>query len=175
MPGVCPQHHHYFGEAVQRRRRAYLPSPWFLQVGGGSGFSGLHGQPEEGGTVVVDVGGGGGGSGFVTAGGGVVLFGGCCVLGGELVEVTGASLLLGTGLGVELGGVLDVDWIQVESGVRLSGSSPATPWIAMPTSTPSNADPSTAEPPAAHSARTAVLLNAHGWKSGDHAARHISG
>ncbi|SMD12530.1 hypothetical protein [Lentzea albidocapillata] len=130
----------------------------FLQVGGGSGFSGLHGQPDEDGAgVVVCAGGGGGWAGFVAAGGGVVVFCGCCVFGGELMELDGA-LLSAVELSVELGGVLEVDVIQVDAGVLLSGSSPAAPWIAMPTSTPSNADPSTAEPPAAHSARTAVLL-----------------
>jgi hypothetical protein len=128
-----------------------------LQVGGGRGFSGLHGQPEvwDGGVVVAA--GGGGGAGFITAGGGVVVFfAGGWVLGVEL-ELDGASLS-----GVELAGEVEdglgVEVIQVDAGVLLSGSSPATPWIAMPTSTPSNADPSTAEPPAAHSARTAVLL-----------------
>jgi hypothetical protein len=131
----------------------------FLQVGGGNGFSGLHGHPDEdGGGVVVGAGVVGGCcSGFVTAGGGVVFFGLCCVFGVELVEL-GGSLLLGAELSVELGAVLDVDLTQLEAGVPLSGSSPAAPWNAMPTSTPSNADPSTAEPPAAHSARTAVLL-----------------
>lgn len=130
----------------------------FLQVGGGSGFSGLHGQPDdEVGGVVVCAGGGGGCAGFVAAGGGVVVFCGCCVFGAELVELDGA-LLLGVELSVELCGVLGVDEIHVDAGVLLSGSSPAAPWSAMPTSTPSNADPSTAEPPAAHSARTAVLL-----------------
>ncbi|MGW6448192.1 hypothetical protein [Lentzea sp. NPDC055074] len=132
--------------------------PRFLQVGGGSGFSGLHGQPEDdGGGVVVSAGGGGGWAGFVAAGGGVVVFCGCCVLGGELLELGGA-LLFAVELSVELDRVLGVELIQVDAGVLLNGSSPAAPWIAMPTSTPSNADPSTAEPPAAHSARTAVLL-----------------
>jgi hypothetical protein len=126
-----------------------------LQVGGGSGFSGLHGQPVCDGGVVVTV--GGGGSGFVTAGGGVVVFfTGAWVLGAEL-ELDGA-LLSGLELAGELDGDLGVEVIQVDAGVLLSGSSPAELWIAMPTSTPSNADPSTAEPPAAHSARTAVLL-----------------
>lgn len=102
--------------------------------------------------------GGGGGAGFVTAGGRAVVFlTGCWVLGGELSELDG-SLLSGGELSGELEGDLGVEVIQVEAGVRLSGSSPAAPWIAIPTSTPSNADPSTAEPPAAHSARTAVLL-----------------
>jgi hypothetical protein len=100
--------------------------------------------------------GGGGGFGFVAAGGGVVFFGVCCcVLGVELSEL-GGGLLSGVELSGELGGVPGVDVIQLDDGVRLSGSSSFTPWIAMPTSTPSNADPSTAEPPAAHSARTAV-------------------
>jgi hypothetical protein len=148
-----------------------------LQVGGGSGFSGLHGQPDEdGGGVVVCAGGGGGSAGFVAAGGGVVFFGVCCVLGVELLGLDDALLLFVVELSVELGGVPGVDEIQVDWGVLLSGSSPAAPWNAMPTSTPSNADPSTAEPPAAHSARTAVLLvNAHGVKSGDHALRQITG
>jgi hypothetical protein len=148
-----------------------------LQVGGGSGFSGLHGQPDEdGGGVVVRAGGGGGSAGFVAAGGGVVFFGVCSVLGVELLVLDGAMLLFVVELSVELGGVVEVVEIQVDGGVLLSGSSPAAPWNAMPTSTPSNADPSTAEPPAAHSARTAVLLvNAHGVKSGDHALRQITG
>lgn len=119
--------------------------------------------------------GGGGGAGFITAGGGVVVFlGDCAVLGGEL-ELDGA-LLSGVELSVELDGDLVVEVIQVEAGVRLRGSSSATPWIAMPTSTPSNADPSTAEPPAAHSARTAAsFLDGHGWKSGDHAPGRLPG
>ena len=143
-------------------------------MGGGSGFSGLHGHPDVVVGVVVVTAGGGGGAGFVAAGGGVVFFGVCCwVLGGELL--LGGALLSGEELSVELAGVSGVEVIQEDEGVRLSGSSSATPWIAMPTSTPSNADPSTAEPPAAHSARTAVLLNAHGWKSGDHAPRQITG
>ncbi|MEU0882645.1 hypothetical protein ABZ345_28900 [Lentzea sp. NPDC005914] len=126
-------------------------------MGGGSGFKGLHGQPEDWGGALVVAAGGGGGAGFVRAGGGVVVFFvGCCVLGVE-VGLDGA-LLSGGELSVELGGVFEVDLIQVEAGVRLSGSSSATPWIAMPTRTPSSADPSTAEPPVAHSARTAVLL-----------------
>jgi hypothetical protein len=129
-----------------------------LQVGGGSGFRGLQGQPDDDGAVVVAAGGGGGGAGFVMAGGGVVFFGVCCVLGAELLGSLDGVLLAGVELPVELGEVLEVDLIQLESGVLLSGSSSATPWIAIPTSTPSNADPSTAEPPAAHSARTAVLL-----------------
>lgn len=124
-------------------------------MGGGSGFSGLHGQPVCDGVVVVAV--GGGGAGFVTAGGGVVVFfTGAWVLGAEL-ELDGALLS-----GLELAGELDVGFgvevTHVDAGVLLSGSSSAELWIAMPTSTPSNADPSTAEPPAAHSARTAVLL-----------------
>ncbi|USX51793.1 hypothetical protein [Lentzea sp. HUAS12] len=130
----------------------------FLQVGGGNGFRGLHGHPDEDGAAVV-VGACvvvGCWSGFVAAGGGVVFFGLCCVLGVGL-ELDGA-LLLGVELSVVLGAVLEGDVIQLEAGVLLSGSSPAAPWNAMPTSTPSNADPSTAEPPAAHSARTAVLL-----------------
>jgi hypothetical protein len=135
----------------------YWPFSRFLQVGGGSGFRGLHGQPEEVGVVVVIAAGGGGGAGFVTAGGGVVFLGGCCVLGAEL-SVLGGALLPGVELSVELDEVLGVDVVQLEEGVLSSGSSSATPWIAIPTSTPSNADPSTAEPPAAHSARTAVLL-----------------
>lgn len=131
-------------------------------MGGGSGFRGLHGQPADG-VVVVVIAGGGGGAGLVAAGGGVVVLRGvCCVLGAELLEL-GATLLSGLELSVELVGVLSVDLIQVEEGVRLSGSSSATPWRAIPTNTPSNADPSTAEPPAAHSARTAVLLIAFGW------------
>jgi hypothetical protein len=126
-------------------------------VGGGSGFSGLHGQPEvwDGGVVVAA--GGGGGAGFVTAGGGVVVFFvGGWVLGVELA--LDGALLSGVELASGFDEGLGVEVIQVDAGVRLSGSSSATPWIAMPTSTPSNADPSTAEPPAAHSARTAVLL-----------------
>ncbi|MDX3655902.1 hypothetical protein PV646_01170 [Streptomyces sp. ID05-26A] len=147
-----------------------------LQVAGGSGFSGLHGQPDEDGAgVVVSAGGGGGCAGFGAAGGGVVVFCGCCVLGVSLLELDGALLLFAVELSVELGGVLGVEVIQVDAGVLLNGSSPAAPWIAMPTSTPSNADPSTAEPPAAHSARTAVLLDAHGVKSGDHALRQRIG
>ncbi|GLY49523.1 hypothetical protein [Lentzea sp. NBRC 102530] len=131
----------------------------FLQVGGGSGFSGLHGHPEEdGAVVVVCAGGGGGASGFVTAGGGVVFFGCCWVLDGALLSLEDEGALLGVELSVVLGLLLVVEVIQVDAGVLLCGSSPAAPWNAMPTSTPSNADPSTAEPPAAHSARTAVLL-----------------
>jgi len=126
-------------------------------VGGGNGFSGLHGQPEVCVGDVVVAAGGGGGAGFVAAGGGVVVFfTGTWVLGAEL-ELDGALLS-----GVELAGELEVDpgveLIQLDAGARRSGSSSAAPWNAMPTSTPSNADPSTAEPPAAHSARTAVLL-----------------
>jgi hypothetical protein len=136
---------------------AYWPFSRFLQVGGGSGFRGLHGQPDDVGGVVVAAGGGGGGAGFVTAGGGVVFFGDCAVLGAGLLGLLDGVSLEGDGLSVELGVVLGVDDVQLDSGV-LSGSSSATPWIAIPTSTPSNADPSTAEPPAAHSARTAVLL-----------------
>ncbi|NGY57327.1 hypothetical protein G7043_00125 [Lentzea sp. NEAU-D13] len=127
-------------------------------MGGGSGFRGLQGQPDDDGAVVVAAGGGGGGAGFVIAGGGVVFFGACGVLGGELLEALDWGLLFGVELSVVLGGVLEVDLIQLDSGVLLNGSSSAMPWIAIPTSTPSNADPSTAEPPAAHSARTAVLL-----------------
>jgi hypothetical protein len=135
-----------------------LPLPRFLQVGGGSGLSGLHGHPDGDGVVVVVAAVGGGGAGFVAAGGGVVFFGVCCwVLGVELL--LDGVLLSGVELSVELAGLFGVELIQEDVGVRLSGSSSsATPWIAMPTSTPSNADPSTAEPPAAHSARTAVLL-----------------
>lgn len=126
-------------------------------MGGGSGFSGLHGQPEVCAGGVVVAAGGGGGAGSITAGGGVVVFfTGAWVLGAEL-ELDGTLIS-----GVELAGEPDVDpgveVIQVDAGVRLSGSSSVAPWNAMPTSTPSNADPSTAEPPAAHSARTAVLL-----------------
>lgn len=126
-------------------------------MGGGSGFSGLHGQPEVCVGDVVVAAGGGGGAWFVTAGGGVVVFfTGTWVLGAEL-ELDGALLS-----GLELAGELEVapgvEVIQVDAGVRLSGSSSAAPWSAMPTRTPSNADPSTAEPLAAHSARTAVLL-----------------
>ncbi|GGN14875.1 hypothetical protein GCM10011609_64310 [Lentzea pudingi] len=80
------------------------------------------------------------------------------MFGGELVGLDGALLLFVVELSVELGGVLWVEVVHEDAGVLLDGSSPAAPWIAMPTSTPSNADPSTAEPPAAHSARTAVLL-----------------
>ncbi|WP_191302758.1 hypothetical protein [Lentzea cavernae] len=80
------------------------------------------------------------------------------MLWGVLLELGGVLLLSCVELSVELGWVvLVVDVIGVAGGL-LSGSSPAAPWNAMPTSTPSNADPSTAEPPAAHSARTAVLL-----------------
>jgi len=130
----------------------------FLQVGGGSGFSGLHGQPDVcGGGVVVSAG-GGGGAWFVWAGGGVaVFFGGCCAAGAEL-ELGGSlegEVELSEG---ELDAEFGVDLIQVEAGVRVSGASSDTPWIAIPTSTPSNADPSTAEPPAAHSARTESSL-----------------
>lgn len=125
-------------------------------------MSGLHGQP--GGVVVVVVvpAGGGGGAGFVAAGGGVVFFGGCAVLGVGLLELGGA-LLSGVELSVELEGMLEAEVIQLDDGVLAGSPSSFTPWTAMPTSTPSNADPSTAEPPAAHSARTAVLLDAHGW------------
>ncbi|WP_439660771.1 hypothetical protein ACSHWB_04230 [Lentzea sp. HUAS TT2] len=127
-------------------------------MGGGSGFNGLHGHPDEdGGAVVVCTGCGGGSAGFGAAGGGVVFFGVCCVLGAELLGLDGA-LLSAVVLSVVLGAELGTDLIQVDAGVLPSGSSPPAPWIAMPTSTPSNADPSTAEPPAAHSARTAVLL-----------------
>ncbi|MET9230612.1 hypothetical protein [Lentzea sp. NPDC003310] len=88
----------------------------------------------------------------------MVVFCGCCVVSGVLLA-EGDALLLGV---VELSGELcvlfGVDVIQVDSGVLLSGSSPAAPWSAMPTRMPSRADPSTAEPPAAHSARTAILL-----------------
>ncbi|MFD4670490.1 hypothetical protein ACFWNN_12185 [Lentzea sp. NPDC058450] len=128
-------------------------------MGGGSGFSGLHGQPDGVGVVVVVSGGAGGGaSGFVAAGGGVVFFGCCWVLDGALLSAEDeGALLLGVEVVVELLD-LGVELVQVDAGVLLCGSSPAAPWIAMPTSTPSNADPSTAEPPAAHSARTAVLL-----------------
>ena len=129
----------------------------FLQVGGGSGFRGLQGQPEDCDVGVVVAAGGGGGAGFVAAGGGVVVFfGGCWVLEGES-ELDG-GLLSGVELAVELGEVFGVEVIQVEAGVLFCGSSSDTPWIAMPTRMPSSADPSTAEPPAAHSARTAVLL-----------------
>ncbi|MGI5505683.1 hypothetical protein [Lentzea sp. CA-135723] len=129
-------------------------------MGGGSGFSGLHGQPDDDGAVVVVwAGGGGGASGFVAAGGGVVFFGCCWVLAGVLLSLDDeGALLLGVELVVLLGLLFAVELVQVDAGVLLCGSSPAAPWIAMPTSTPSNADPSTAEPPAAHSARTAVLL-----------------
>lgn len=147
------------GRAVRLRLcLGYWPFSRFLQVGGGSGFRGLQGQPDDDGAVVVAAGGGGGGAGFVIAGGGVVFFGACGVLGGELLEALDWGLLFGVELSVVLGGVLEVDLIQLDSGVLLNGSSSAMPWIAIPTSTPSNADPSTAEPPAAHSARTAVLL-----------------
>ncbi len=88
-------------------------------MGGGNGFSGLHGHPDDVG-VVVEVGsGGGGGAGFVAAGGGVVFFGVCCVLGAELLELGGA-LLSGAELSVGLGGVLDVELTQLEAGVRLA-------------------------------------------------------
>lgn len=127
-------------------------------MGGGSGLRGLHGQPDDVGGVVVSAGGGGGGAGFVTAGGGVAVFFGCWVLGVELLGLLDGALVEAEGLSVELWVDLGVDVVQLDSGVLLSGSSSATPWIAIPTSTPSNADPSTAEPPAAHSARTAVLL-----------------
>ncbi|GGU35837.1 hypothetical protein GCM10010178_30100 [Lentzea flava] len=101
---------------------------------------------------------------MTTAGGGVVVFFGvCCVLGAGLLELDGA-LLSGAELSTELDGVVAVDLIHVDAGVRLSGSSSPAPWNAIPTSTPSNADPSTAEPPAAHSARTAVLLKCSRWK-----------
>jgi len=134
--------------------------PRFLQVGGGSGFRGLHGQPDEdGGGVVVCAGVDGGCcSWFVAAGGGVVFFGVCCVLSGVLLELGGVLLLSCAELSVEVGWVVLVVDVTKGAGGLLSGSSPAAPWNAMPTSTPSNADPSTAEPPAAHSARTAVLL-----------------
>ena len=126
-------------------------------MGGGNGFSGLHGQPEvcDGGVVVTA--GGGAGAGFCTAGGGVVVFRVAGWVLGAVLELDGA-LLSGVELSVALDGDLGVDVIQVDAGVRLSGSSSAAPWNAMPTSTPSNADPSTAEPLAAHSARTAALL-----------------
>jgi hypothetical protein len=131
----------------------------FLQVGGGSGFSGLHGQPDVSGGGVVVAAGGGGAAGLVAAGGGVVVFfGGCCVAGAELSGLGGSLVgeveLCEGELEVEFG----VDLIQVEAGVRVGGASSDTPWIAIPTSTPSNADPSTAEPPAAHSARTESSL-----------------
>ena len=127
-------------------------------MGGGSGFNGLHGQPDGVVVVVVVVTtGGGGAAGLVTAGGGVVFFGVCGVL-VVVVELDGA-LLAGVVLSVLLRDVLGVVVIQLDEGVLADGSSSATPWIAIPTSTPSNAEPSTAEPPAAHSARTAVLLN----------------
>ena len=75
-------------------------------------------------------GGGGGGVWFVIAGGGVGFFGACGVLGGALLGVLDGELLFGVELSVGLGGVLEVDLIQVDSGVLLSGSSSATPWIA---------------------------------------------
>jgi hypothetical protein len=143
---------------VDQRLGALDGQPRFLQVGGGSGFSGLHGQPDDVGGAVVSAGGGGGGAGFVAAGGGAVFFGACAVLGVELLGLLDGAPLFEAGLSIELGDVLGVDVVQLDWGVLLSGSSSATPWIAIPTSTPSNADPSTAEPPAAHSARTAVLL-----------------
>lgn len=87
----------------------------------------------------------------------MVFLGGGCVLGAVLL-VLGGALLTVVEISVVLGGVELVEPTQVESGVLLNGSSAETPWIAMPTSTPSNAEPSTAEPPAVHSARTAVLL-----------------
>jgi hypothetical protein len=130
----------------------------FLHVGGGNGFSGLHGQPDvcDGGVVVAA--GGGGAAGLVAAGGGVVVFFGSCGVAGAELELGGSlegeAELSGGELGVEFW----VDLIQVEAGVRLSGASSDTPWIAIPTSTPRNADPSTAEPPAAHSARTESSL-----------------
>ncbi|GAB2844232.1 hypothetical protein GCM10027200_50600 [Lentzea nigeriaca] len=128
-----------------------------MQLGGGSGLRGLHGHPGDV-VVLVVVAGGGGGAVLTTAGGGVVvLLIVCCVLGAAL-ELDGA-LLSGVVLSTELDGVVAVDLIHVDAGVGLSGSSSPAAWIATPTSTPSNADPSTAEPPAAHSARTAVLLN----------------
>ncbi|ANZ38594.1 hypothetical protein BBK82_23570 [Lentzea guizhouensis] len=127
-------------------------------MGGGSGFNGLHGQPDGVVVVVVVVTTGGGGAGLVTAGGGVVLFGVCWVLDVVVDELDGA-LLAGVVLSVLLTDVLGVVVTQLDAGVLADGSSSATPWIAIPTSTPSNAEPSTAEPPAAHSARTAVLLN----------------
>jgi hypothetical protein len=85
-----------------------------------------------------------------------VFFGVAWVLGGELSELDG--VLLGVELSFWLDDGFGVEVIQLEEGVLLGGASSATPWSAMPTRTPSNADPSTAEPPAAHSARTAVLL-----------------
>ncbi|MEV6241317.1 hypothetical protein [Lentzea sp. NPDC051838] len=134
----------------------YWPSSRFLQVGGGSGFRGLHGHPDVCGGVVVAAG-GGGGAGFVTAGGGVVVFFvGCCV--SEVEGGLDSVVFDWVGFSVELGEVLGVEVVQLEDGVLFGGASSATPWIAIPTRTPSNAEPSTAEPPAAHSARTAVLL-----------------
>ena len=127
--------------------------PWFsrfLHWGGGSGFRGLHGQP-DGVAVVVGAG------GFVSAGGGGggaadVWF--CVARGAWTAAVDGlveTELLDGAldDVGVLALGVL---LIQVEAGVLLIGSSSGPP-ITTPTSTPSSAEPSTAEPDAAHSAR----------------------
>lgn len=140
----------------------------FLHVGGGRGFRGLHDQP-DGGAAVVDVGAagsGGGAAGFVSGGGGVVVFGVGVRFsgGGSWLSVV---VLLGGWLSGGGGGVLYVEVDQVVAAGGLpSGSSLFALWIAMPSSTPSNADPNTAEPPAAHSARTAVLLWSSRVKSG---------
>ncbi|TWP46147.1 hypothetical protein FKR81_37095 [Lentzea tibetensis] len=128
-------------------------------MGGGSGLSGLHGQPDG---VVVVVGSGG----FVAAGGGV---GGAdvwvcvaLVVRADVGVLDEVELLDGTldDVGVLVLGVL---LTQLDAGVRLSGSSSGPP-ITTPTSTPSSAEPSTAEPDAAQSARTAILLTGPGRK-----------
>ncbi|GLZ29618.1 hypothetical protein Lesp02_18080 [Lentzea sp. NBRC 105346] len=122
----------------------------FLHCGGGSGFSGLHGQPEGVAVVVgagglVSAGGGGGGGADVWF---CVAFGAWTAADEGLVETT---LLDGALDDVDLL-ALGVLLIQVDAGVLLNGSSSAPP-ITTPTSTPSSAEPSTAEPDAAHSAR----------------------
>ncbi len=144
-------------------------------MGGGSGFRGLHGQPDDGAVVDDDAGGAaGGGAWFVTAGGGVVFFGVCTGLWGALVVLCGASLVAGA-ISVWLGAEFVVDWTHVDAGGLLCGSSVFAPWIAMPTSTPSSADPNTAEPPAAHSARTAVLLKCSRGEVRRSRSRQITG
>ncbi|MET9627352.1 hypothetical protein ABZX92_07800 [Lentzea sp. NPDC006480] len=85
----------------------------------------------------------------------MVFFGVAWVLGDEL-SVLDDGALAEVEVSVELDDGFGVEVIQLEAGGLFGGASSATPWIAMPTRTPSNADPSTAEPPAAHSARTAV-------------------
>ena len=129
------------------------------QVGGGSGFSGLHGHSLTlvvvVTAVVVDVAAGGATASVVVISGGGAAGGGVVVV-VVVVVVDDGTLERGstdddTGLDVLDGALV----IQVDPGFVGSPDCFPEPSRSTPSSTPANADAATAEPHAAQSTRTA--------------------